>query len=49
VVRASRATPALVLNLVDRPYRYEDPDRWRLPPDTPEIPYRFTASGDALA
>jgi dTDP-4-dehydrorhamnose 3,5-epimerase len=34
--------PAAVLNAVDRAYDYEDPDHWRLPADTPEIPYRFT-------
>jgi dTDP-4-dehydrorhamnose 3,5-epimerase len=33
--------PTLLLNLVDRAYSYEDPDHWRLPPDTPKIPYRF--------
>jgi dTDP-4-dehydrorhamnose 3,5-epimerase len=33
--------PALLLNLVDRAYRYEDPDHWRLPPSTPQIPYSF--------
>jgi dTDP-4-dehydrorhamnose 3,5-epimerase len=33
--------PALLLNLVDRAYRYEDPDHWRLPPATPQIPYSF--------
>jgi dTDP-4-dehydrorhamnose 3,5-epimerase len=31
------------LNLVDRAYRYEDPDHWRLPPDSPQIPYRFSS------
>jgi dTDP-4-dehydrorhamnose 3,5-epimerase len=42
--------PALLLNMVDRPYCYEDPDHWRLPPDTPEIPYRFAPRplGDGL-
>ena len=30
-----------IVNLVDRAYRYEDPDHWRLPPDTPKIPYSF--------
>ncbi len=30
-----------VLNLVDRAYDYEDPDHWRVPPDSPEIPYRL--------
>ncbi len=32
---------SLILNLVDRAYQYEDPDHWRLSPDSPEIPYRF--------
>ena len=41
---------ASLLNLVDQAYRYDDPDNWRLPQDTPEIPYRFPMSigGDAL-
>lgn len=30
-----------ILNLVDRAYRYESPDHWRLPSDTADIPYRF--------
>jgi dTDP-4-dehydrorhamnose 3,5-epimerase len=34
-------TPALLLNLVDSAYCYEDPDHWRLPADTEKIPYRF--------
>jgi dTDP-4-dehydrorhamnose 3,5-epimerase len=33
--------PALLLNLVDSAYCYDDPDHWRLPPDTEKIPYRF--------
>ena len=33
--------PALILNLVDIAYRYEDPDHWRIPQDSAEIPYRF--------
>jgi len=39
------AGPAVIVNLVDREYQYEDPDHWRLPPDSPEIPYRFRGSG----
>jgi dTDP-4-dehydrorhamnose 3,5-epimerase len=35
------AETGLLVNLVDRAYRYEDPDHWRLPPDTPKIPYSF--------
>ena len=37
-VRVLGASPALVINLVDRGYSYESPDHRRLPPDTPEIP-----------
>lgn len=33
--------PALILNLVDQAYRYEAPDHWGLPKDSPHIPYRF--------
>jgi dTDP-4-dehydrorhamnose 3,5-epimerase len=33
--------PAVLINMVDRAYTYEDPDHWRLPPDTREIPYRL--------
>lgn len=32
---------ASLLNIVDQAYVYEDPDHWRLPGDTSEIPYRF--------
>jgi dTDP-4-dehydrorhamnose 3,5-epimerase len=35
------AQASLILNLVDRAYSYTDPDHWRLPVDTAEIPYRF--------
>ena len=40
-VRNISPEPALLLNLVNRAYRYEDPDHWRLPLDTDKIPYRF--------
>jgi dTDP-4-dehydrorhamnose 3,5-epimerase len=43
------SAPAVVVNLTDRPYAYEAPDHWRLPPDTPDIPYRFAASRDGLS
>jgi dTDP-4-dehydrorhamnose 3,5-epimerase len=36
-----RREPSLILNLVDRAYAYEAPDHWRLPLDSPRIPYRF--------
>jgi dTDP-4-dehydrorhamnose 3,5-epimerase len=29
------------VNLFNRPYDYSDPDEWRLPPGTGEIPYEF--------
>ena len=35
------AEPSSFVNLFDRPYDYEDPDEWRLPADTDEIPYAF--------
>ena len=33
--------PSCLINLVDRAYTYDDPDHWRLPIDTPKIPYSF--------
>jgi dTDP-4-dehydrorhamnose 3,5-epimerase len=33
--------PSALLNLVDKAYSYEQPDHYRLPLDSPEIPYRF--------
>jgi dTDP-4-dehydrorhamnose 3,5-epimerase len=30
------------VNFFDQPYDYDDPDEWRLPADTSEIPYRFS-------
>jgi dTDP-4-dehydrorhamnose 3,5-epimerase len=43
-------TDALMLNFPTKPYNYEDPDHYRLPFDTPEIPYSWTgaASGARL-
>ena len=35
--------PGCLLNMPDRAYSYDDPDHWRLPPDSPEIPYSFAA------
>jgi dTDP-4-dehydrorhamnose 3,5-epimerase len=29
------------VSLFDCAYDYADPDEWRLPPDTPAIPYRI--------
>ena len=33
--------PASFVNFFDDAYDYADPDDWRLPADTPEIPYSF--------
>jgi dTDP-4-dehydrorhamnose 3,5-epimerase len=33
--------PSSFVNLFNEPYNYEDPDEWRLPPDTDQIPYVF--------
>jgi dTDP-4-dehydrorhamnose 3,5-epimerase len=41
-VQNMASEPAILLNLVDAAYKYSDPDHWRLPEDTDEIPYRFT-------
>jgi dTDP-4-dehydrorhamnose 3,5-epimerase len=38
---------ALVLNCPTRAYDYEDPDHYRLPWDSPEIPYAWTVNGVA--
>lgn len=39
--------PAVIVNMPDKAYVYDGPDHWRLPQDTTEIPYRFTAGGRA--
>ena len=36
---------ALILNMPTNPYKYDDPDHYRLPYDTPEIPYRWASGG----
>ena len=33
--------PGAFVNFFDREYDYDDPDDWRLPPSTAEIPYQF--------
>ena len=35
------AADALLLNFPSRGYDYEDPDHWRLPYNSPEIPYNW--------
>jgi dTDP-4-dehydrorhamnose 3,5-epimerase len=40
------ATDVVVIDMPTRPYNHESPDKWRLPIDTPLIPYSFgTARG----
>jgi len=41
------ATDALVLNCPSRPYDYADPDHYRLPYDSPEIPYEWKPANGA--
>lgn len=41
------ATDALMLNCPTNAYDYEDPDHYRLPYDSPEIPYTWHAGGGA--
>jgi dTDP-4-dehydrorhamnose 3,5-epimerase len=35
------SSQAFLLNLVDRAYDYEDPDHWRVPATSDQIPFRF--------
>jgi dTDP-4-dehydrorhamnose 3,5-epimerase len=42
------ASDALMLNCPSRAYDYEDPDHYRLPFDSPEIPYAWHAGGARL-
>lgn len=35
------SSPAALINIVDKAYDYLNPDHWRLPIDTPHIPYQF--------
>lgn len=39
------SSDALVLNYPTRAYDYEDPDHWRLPYDTEQIPYTWRERG----
>lgn len=39
------STEALMLNFPTRAYNYEDPDHWRLPYDSDQIPYVWNAGG----
>jgi dTDP-4-dehydrorhamnose 3,5-epimerase len=37
--------PATIVNLPDRAYQYAEPDHWRLPADTEQIPFAFGSIG----
>jgi dTDP-4-dehydrorhamnose 3,5-epimerase len=39
------SSDALMVNFPSRPYDYADPDHYRLPYDSPEIPYTWKATG----
>jgi dTDP-4-dehydrorhamnose 3,5-epimerase len=41
------STDALMLNFPTNAYDYDDPDHYRLPYDSPEIPYTWSAGGGA--
>ncbi len=40
-VEALGPDTTVLLNLVDKAYDYDQPDHWRLPPDTDLIPYKL--------
>jgi dTDP-4-dehydrorhamnose 3,5-epimerase len=40
-VHNTSSNESSLINFVDHAYSYEDPDHWRLPADSPEIPYSF--------
>ncbi len=40
-----QAETSSFINYFDQPYNHADPDEWRLPWDSPEIPYRFRSQG----
>jgi dTDP-4-dehydrorhamnose 3,5-epimerase len=41
-VQTVSGEPGIIVNMPNHAYCYEDPDHWRLPADTDEIPYRFS-------
>jgi dTDP-4-dehydrorhamnose 3,5-epimerase len=43
------AGDALILNMPTHAYDYKDPDRWRLPWDTTEIPYHWSGQAPVIA
>ena len=43
VQAVAKSGPSALLNVVDHAYHYEQPDHYRLPEDTDQIPYTFPA------
>jgi dTDP-4-dehydrorhamnose 3,5-epimerase len=39
--KAIGVEPAYLINVPTEPYRYDEPDEYRLPPDDPSIPYNW--------
>jgi dTDP-4-dehydrorhamnose 3,5-epimerase len=49
-VQNAGGVTCVVANMPDQPYRYDNPDHWRVPPDSPHVPYAFVRqSGSAEA
>jgi dTDP-4-dehydrorhamnose 3,5-epimerase len=40
-VKSIGPEPAMMINMSDSAYRYTDPDHWRVPQDSPLIPFQF--------
>lgn len=40
-IRNIDSKDSLILNIVDRAYDYDNPDHWRVPHDSPEVPFNF--------
>jgi dTDP-4-dehydrorhamnose 3,5-epimerase len=40
-VQCTHSKPSVLINLVDRAYEYVDPDHYRIPSDSPQVPFRF--------
>ena len=39
--------PAILINMVDAAYDYDDPDHWRIPSDSPDVPHRWAPRSGA--
>lgn len=40
-VQNNTSSSSALINIVDKAYEYSKPDHWRLPINTPEIPFKF--------